>query len=111
MFQSLHAVLLSIGVPMKFASLCVTCLFALLVLSGCGGGASPPESSESASNETAPSETTAPTETDPLADIDLSSPEATFASFKEAMKTEDWKTGAHCLTEDSQAALTGAMVF
>ncbi|TWT62690.1 hypothetical protein [Rubinisphaera italica] len=43
--------------------------------------------------------------------LDLSKPEATFATFKTNIEAGNWKAGANCLTEDSQASLCGVMIF
>ena len=89
-----------------FASLCLCC-------SGCGGGnESPPAQSDSGGEQSAAAQTDAGSGPAGSASDDAGeSPEAAFAALKQAAEQEDWDAAARLLTDDSQTAIAGMLVF
>ncbi|HCS51993.1 hypothetical protein [Rubinisphaera sp.] len=82
--------------------------FLLLTVLGCSSQEAPEQKQVNLPDVEKPVAEAAPQED---LSLDLSKPEATFATFKTNVHEGKWKAGANCLTEDSQASLCGVMIF
>ncbi|WP_339745333.1 hypothetical protein [uncultured Rubinisphaera sp.] len=82
--------------------------FLLLTVLGCSSQEAPEQKQVNLPDVEKPVAEAAPQED---LSLDLSKPEATFATFKTNIHEGKWKAGANCLTEESQASLCGVMIF
>lgn len=82
--------------------------FLLLTILGCSSQEAPEQEQVNLPDVEKPEAKEAPEED---LSLDLSKPEATFATFKTNIEEGNWKAGANCLTEESQASLCGVMIF